>query len=336
MAVAILVDTDGVTGDYASLDAAIDALNVSGLADDTVITCQASGDVADTTAVSTIAITLNGHTLRIQAAAGDHASLSWSTTKYRLALSGATMLTINTSLTIEGIQIDGTATSGTQDVIKVANSAAVTIDSCLIRGAGIYGRFGLWASTGAQVTCINSCWYNFNIANTYGIIYADTATSDVFMESCLIYAASIRYCIQTDNASAVITCYNTICRNTSDGYDCWVGTGALASGDYNCGVSSAGDDTSAPGAGSVDKTPANVAWVNVTAGSEDFHLQATSQLIGIGTDRTAQGFSDDMDGIERGVTWDIGPDEYAAAGGGVGAIKRFGGVPHVAVNRGVW
>jgi hypothetical protein len=25
-----------------------------------------------------------------------------------------------------------------------------------------------------------------------------------------------------------------------------------------------------------------------------------------------------------------------AAGGGVGAIKRFGGVPHVAVNRGVW
>jgi hypothetical protein len=60
-------------------------------------------------------------------------------------------------------------------------------------------------------------------------------------------------------------------------------------------------------------------FVNVTGGSEDFHLAADglSPLQGTGTDTSGDAapmnFTTDIDGDTRDATWDIGAD--AAAGG---------------------
>lgn len=44
----------------------------------------------------------------------------------------------------------------------------------------------------------------------------------------------------------------------------------------------------------------------------------------------------DIDGESRSGSWDIGADEYVAAAAGQPTIKRWGGVPGMAINRGVW
>ena len=74
------------------------------------------------------------------------------------------------------------------------------------------------------------------------------------------------------------------------------------------------DDT-APGSNSIhgttdSKTPD---FVSTTAGSEDLHLQSTSDAIDVGYTRSE--FSVDIDGDTRGSSWDIGADEYITSGG---------------------
>ena len=81
------------------------------------------------------------------------------------------------------------------------------------------------------------------------------------------------------------------------------------------------DDTAPEAAGNSiwgdtdGKTPD---FVNVSGGSEDFHLQSTSDAIGEGVDLSGD-FTDDIDGDTRSA-WDIGADEYVAAEDGFPAL----------------
>ncbi|MEA2006752.1 MAG: choice-of-anchor Q domain-containing protein, partial [Patescibacteria group bacterium] len=88
------------------------------------------------------------------------------------------------------------------------------------------------------------------------------------------------------------------------------------------------DDT-APGANSIhgdtdSKTPD---FVSTTSGSEDFHLQSTSDAINVGTDLSGT-FTDDIDGDTRPIdAWDIGADEEVEINVRIrGGVKIDGGV----------
>jgi hypothetical protein len=63
-------------------------------------------------------------------------------------------------------------------------------------------------------------------------------------------------------------------------------------------------------------------FTNVTAGSEDLHLVTGSDLIDAGTDLSGT-FTIDINGATRSGTWDVGPDEFVAAGGAA-FIKMVG------------
>jgi hypothetical protein len=71
----------------------------------------------------------------------------------------------------------------------------------------------------------------------------------------------------------------------------------------------------------------SIAWstanfTNVTAGSVDIHLVTGSALIDAGTDLSGT-FTIDINGATRSGTWDVGPDEFVAAGGAA-FIKMVG------------
>ena len=73
-------------------------------------------------------------------------------------------------------------------------------------------------------------------------------------------------------------------------------------------------DTSSPNDEWDSITLANIKFVSTTIdGTEDFHLQSGSAAIDVGTSDPGSGlFSDDIDGVTRSGTWDIGADEYFA------------------------
>ena len=118
------------------------------------------------------------------------------------------------------------------------------------------------------------------------------------------------YGIKSSDATAVIK--NNICMNVSTVAGtaaCFSVAGSLS--DYN--VSS---DATAPG---TNKATGKTAYTDYFAdhANGDFHLKNTSlALFGLsGADLSAT-FTTDIDGVTRSAPWDIGADQYIAAGGG--------------------
>jgi hypothetical protein len=91
-------------------------------------------------------------------------------------------------------------------------------------------------------------------------------------------------------------------------------------GDYsgavkNTATNNLSSDNTAPAYNTYYRSK-TLAFVNTGSGTEDFHLASTdTDAIDHGADLSAS-FTDDIDGQTRSGTWDIGADEYVAAGGG--------------------
>ncbi len=108
--------------------------------------------------------------------------------------------------------------------------------------------------------------------------------------------------------------YNCIAyNNTSSDF------ASVDGGDYNMS-----EDATAPGGNSIVSGAGTPDFVNTGAGTEDFHLQATSDAIDTGQGNADGGgepsatFSVDIDGVTYGpadADWDMGVSEFVAAGG---------------------
>ncbi len=149
---------------------------------------------------------------------------------------------------------------------------------------------GLYSTGGASVD-----WYNclvYNTTSNPGYFVAASSTGNP------------TNCISMNNATADFSNSGTMNQSyniSSDGTAS--GTGSLTNRTATASAS--------PGAGDW------VIFTNITSGSEDFHLQDNT------TDNDAQdagtddpgGYTLDIDLVERGTGWDIGPDQIVAAGG---------------------
>jgi len=89
-------------------------------------------------------------------------------------------------------------------------------------------------------------------------------------------------------------------------------------GTFNAASSNnASEDATAPGANSlINQTLTNISWVSTDTNTEDLHINSGSTLKDAGVDLSGI-FTTDIDGVTRTGTWDIGADEYVAAGGGL-------------------
>jgi hypothetical protein len=170
------------------------------------------------------------------------------------------------------------------------------------------GIYGYAAALDSKAWIWNNIVYGFNGTNAYGIYKLD-GDFTVYAYNNTVYNSRTGF----STADVKFTAKNNIsmCDVVDNAFTDFSGTFSTAS------TNNYSSDTTAPdNAGAnpsyENKTLADVDFVSTTSGSEDFHLQATSDAKGVGTDLSSDpnlSFSYDIDDNYRYGSWDIGADE---------------------------
>lgn len=313
------------TNAYTALQTAVaaKAANLTGAGPVTFL-CRSSAGTADTTAV-----TVGGYTttaadyIEIKTDTTDRAGCSWNAAKYRLAPSDAACIIINEDyVRVDGLQIAIAATTAARNGVYVALVGAATdirLSNLLVKGSNSadYGEIGININDSTATVSIWNCLI-YGLASS-----ASRTTTFPFSLSCA--AASIYNCVGIGGYRGVrviggdVVAKNTYCGLTHSA-DFDVAGGSLTK--VNC----ASEDSTADDDNAGDELATDCivgvacdtdTFVNVTAGSEDFHLAADglSPLQGTGAapgGSAPLNYTTDIDG-ETVTTWCIGVDGIAAA-----------------------
>ncbi|MCY2962738.1 MAG: hypothetical protein NT069_03650 [Planctomycetota bacterium] len=256
-----------------------------------------------------------------------HTGIASTGAVFRPATTGKGIVLSIANTTLEWLDIDENALSINS---TVSSTVISTIQRCIVRGAArstatASHLIGIAATSGAAVTI--NVHHNLVYALTetgtgagftIGINDAGSATRPFNANNNTVYnlindggTGGVTMLSFTDGSGKSIR--NNLCVTNS-------GTGSGAKACYPTTSASAfatnlSSDTSGT-SGLTSKTAANQ-FVATTGGSEDLHLKAGADAIGVGTDlvTTPSGVQIDIDGYDRdatGVTWDVGADEYVA------------------------
>ena len=257
-------------------------------------------------------ININGSTtndtyyMKITVPSGDrHYGIAGAGFKIDPSSNGIVIAINDDHTVIEWVEITGW--TGNYEGINLVGASDCTIGYCLLHDASSsWAGISQSSNTKTGTKIYNCLIYNINNSEGFYLKGAQYGVTHLRVTNCTAYGCVSGFFASSNNYPFVDNClsYN----NTTDFSGNFAGEG-----DYNFSK----DDT-APGGhaihGTTDgKTPD---FVSTTGGSEDFHLQSTSDAIGVGVDNPGSGlYSDDIDGEARVSTWDIGADEYVAAGG---------------------
>ena len=232
---------------------------------------------------------------------------AWQTgNKYRLSLSNTVGIENNeTDIVIDGLQIEITSANGNYQT-NVYAAAAIIIKNCVIKGHtnASYVGGGISLAGPGNTYVLNCTIYNFNAAETNSMPMAINGAGTYYIYNCTLIGG---YQGLKNSAGTV---YAKNCYSRSNGGLSYNGTMTLTT----CASS---DTTGTAGLQSIALNTTN--FVNVTSGSEDFHLPLGSALIGVATNLyndAAYPFQTDIDGQDRGgaaASWDIGADEYVSS-----------------------
>lgn len=315
-----IVDPDNGSGtNYTSLSAweAGEQGDLTGARDEIAVAkCRCTGGTADTTNVTIDGWTTSS-TQYIKIWTDPSESYrhngTWQTgNKYRIVSSASwgqgTLRIAEQYVRIIGLQIDNTAEDQANGI--VADSSAQSTSSYLLishnilrlsGGGGSSSHYGINNIGGLNSYVINNIVYGWE----YGI---DIGYLEVAVNIC-IYNNTFVNCssscvVNYSYSGANVRLYNNIAQGTSsDGNYVYV------------------HDPDASGSNiSSDNTSPNSAYRSKTvtfAGSGDYHLSSSdTEARSNGTNLyndSYYAFQDDIDGDDRGGSWDIGADEYVAA-----------------------
>lgn len=234
-------------------------------------------------------------------ASGAEAGMPWRTSgAYILAVGGASQALhiYSTYFRLGRIQVDQT---GTGPGVRMEATAANQIFA-----DGTYARTASssspWQLEGGAI-CRNCVGKN-------GFAVFRLHTGGGYCDNCTAIAGSSVGFYTTATSSGTCRVRNCL------GYDSPTGD-FYSDGVALTGSNNASKDATAPGSGSV--TSIADPFVNYASG--DYHLAAATSPVNAGTSLSGD-FSTDFDGVTRSGTWDIGADEYVAAGGGGGRVHR--------------
>ena len=231
----------------------------------------------------------------------------YSTSKYRLEADGGFDAVLDLSdpyVRAVGLQIKNTA--GSQPAMKVLNVADCRAEKILVYGSGGAGIHNNATSDFYELTAINCIVYGC----TGDGFYAENV-GEFRAYNCDLCGNGGSGCEVEAGASVLTNCY----------------AGGNTGADYAKGLGSITFTTTYSEDGSLStptaaySTSSGCYFTNITGGSEDFHIGTSSTLKDAGTDLSGT-FTDDIDGDTRSGTWDIGADEYVAAGG-AGILRQM-------------
>lgn len=295
------VDPDA-TGDYltlSALDAAQEQDLTDGGGDTYLATCISSGGTLDSTVcVIDGWVPGSGNELTIQ---GDWTSGVYDATKYRLDVNAQWTGALHISddyVLLKDFQVGNTNGSSSEgDTVRIYGSNC-RIERALVHIAArhgiqdrgtdnvivntiVYGSegIGIWKAENGGALYIYNCT---SVANgTYGIFAGANRTTTV--KNCYCGGNTTADYLEDTNATlAVTTCY-----------------------------SADGSESTPTAAYSIS---AGAYFINITGGSEDLDIGASSTLRGNGTNLSGDGtyaFNDDVIGTTRSA-WDVGAFEYIA------------------------
>ena len=268
--------------------------------------------VSDTAAVTISGLTTDAtHYLYIYTTAAARHAGKWDDTKYNLVTNDETSITIaDDCVRLDGLQIGHSAVTGHDRygifIYQQTAASDVRILNFIIKMSG----GSSWREPGIYV------WNNNTVLRLYNtIIYGFGAASSagnapLWFEDGTEYIYS---CTLIGDIRAILGGTHTTCKNV---YAYTVG--GVAFSNIETMVTCASSDISgSEGLQNIAKDTSN--FVNVTPGSEDFHIPVGSALKDVGTntsgDAAPMNFTTDIGGQTRSGTWDIGADEYGAAKG---------------------
>jgi hypothetical protein len=290
-------------GDYTSLEACMNA-NEQDFTGDGWFTVEIDGtwSTADTTAITihNYTTTTNDYINIYTTAAARHRGV-WSTSYYRLVPTGNvhTILNYVLDLKITGLQIYNEG-SGFWHFASVASGTLnLTLDKNIMHGtAASTGALVIDTSSAGNAYIFNNILYGNGGSTSYGSDFRNLTTT-VYCYNNTFYNFHIG--INTDGTTIIAK--NNISYNNSHDF---IGT-FNATSTNNLSL-----DTTAPPFNTY-YTEKTLTFTSVSAGTEDFHLASTdTDAIDKGVDLSGT-FTDDIDGVTRSGTWDIGADEYVAA-----------------------
>ena len=238
--------------------------------------------------------------------------------KYRIE-SDAIVLTISDLHSVlDGLQFyQQNTTSGDRDNLRYnSGSGAVAyhrVSNCISRmeNAGANTRNHIYITSsgnaGSIFIAVNNIFYCSGAAHGTGIYHVLDGDINVHALNCTFINLAIGLDIGSSHPCRAINCLTSGC---TDGFS---NTGSWTAG-TNYNASSIASD--APGTNSRDSQTFSF------VGASDFHLAANDTgALGYGLNLYNDAnfpFQDDIDGDDRGgaaAAWDIGADEYVAAGG---------------------
>lgn len=273
----------------------------------------------------TTAVTINGwyatdatRYIKVYTPTTERHDGKWNTGKYIIESSGNVLAVMEQYVRIEGLQINQTGGSWNNGTINInVATPNITIAYNLIKsslansvaaGGGLINFAYVTTSAGAEYI-----WNNilYDKPGTFGCgMYIGDYTGNYY-----IYNNSLRgmaYGIVRTNITNIYAKNNLFSGNTNDA------TGTFAAGtDYNATNNASIGYTVTGGGNTHDRTSQTFSFVNDT--NKDFHLLSTdtgAKDFGIDLSGDANlAFTTDIDGQTRSGSWDIGADEYIAAGG---------------------
>jgi len=307
-------------GDYTTLAAAI-AAEVAANADLTsdngsgsagILNVEIDGDWsggADTAAVSIAGFTVSAdYYVHIYTTAAARHNGKWDTGAYRLVTATSCLVCSVDYTRIEGLQFDiSSSTASSYSNCNLTTAIGSRISNCIAKWSGTTSSTGHCFDIDGGATAATPCliWNCIAYdAPDYGFQLTGAENDSIYVYNCTAIGCVRGY----------YTSYgDTIAKNC-------VGFGnsdVAFYGTYDgTSTKNAYDNGSDPGSAGVDISAEVGTDLFADYNADDFHLKSGSALIGAGADDPGSGlYSDDIDGDSRVSTWDIGADEYVAAGG---------------------
>ena len=153
--------------------------------------------------------------------------------------------------------------------------------------------------------------------------YATANNDDGFNYTNASYYSDVYGCIAVNCGGAGFNC-NTLTDGFQEIQNCVAfgntGSDYANSPSFTVASNNASEDTTAPGT-SAQTSITSAAFVN--SGAEDWSPTTTGVLYENGADLSSKIQSVDAEGVSRASTWDIGPLQSAAAGGGYNDVQRM-------------